>query len=185
MRAFRFIAVAIATVLALAACGTDTSPGAAPQAPAAAPVAAQPVAAPVAKTLIVHLDTVRGPEGLTDEQKTYLSCVQQNRFPQGSEIVWRVRVTDPATGKPMDEAALKSVVLTLPDGKTQELKYGPHPKNNPVDYFWTTSFKIAASYPTGAFSYKLEATDKEGRTGTYSEFKVALAMLQIVPAGKQ
>ena len=140
-------------------------------------------AAAAAKILIVYADTTSGNVGTTDEEKAALSCVQKNRFPQGESIVWRVRVISPVTGKAMTDQDLKGVELTLPDGTAKALKYGPHPKGKTDDYFWTTSFKIPADYPTGAFKYKLVATSPEGITGTFDQFNVASSLLQVISAG--
>ena len=170
----------------LASCGgAGTGEGsAAAKAPAAQ--SAAPVQAVTAKALILQVDTVRGPNGLTDDEKTYLSCVQQNRFPQGSQLVWRARVVDPISAKGLDDKAVKSFVLTLPDGTTSNLKYGGHGGPNKTDdFFWTTSFQIPPTYPTGSFSYKLTATSAEGLVGTFDQFKIATAMTQIVPVGKR
>jgi hypothetical protein len=148
---------------------------------AAQPAAPQGPAA--ANMLIVVADTTSGSIGITDEEKAAFSCVQKNRFPQGEPIVWRVKVYSTATGKPMDDKQLKSVVITLPDATTKDLKFGPHPKGKTDDYFWTTSFKIPADYPTGAFKYKLVAISLEGTTGTYDQFNVASSLLQVIPVG--
>ena len=184
----RYLRVALALTLAvsLVSCGgAGTGETAATKAPAAAPATAAPVAAAVPKTLVIVGDIVRGPEGLSDAEKAYLSCVQSSRYPQGSQIVWRYEVLDPMTAKPMDDKQLKTVTLTLPDGKTQNLTYGPHPKGPPPGpSFWTTSFKLPKDYPTGAFKYKVVATDNAGRTGTDLQFTVAAAVLQVVPLGK-
>ena len=185
-RSLRILAFGVALAFVAAACGGGTGEGqaSASVAPTVAATAA-PTQAPVAKFLILQGDTVRSPEGLTDEEKTYLSCTQQSRFPQGSRIVWRFRALDQLTGKQLDDKQIKSFVLTLPDGKAQNLKYGPHPATNPVDYFWTTGFSVPKDYPTGAFNYKLVATSNEGAEGVWDQFKVAPAMLQIVAAGKR
>lgn len=168
--------------------GTGESVAATAKAPAAV-VTAAPAAAPAApaaaKALILVGDIVRGPNRLTPEEKTYLSCVQANRIPQDGQIVWRFKVIDPATAKPMDDKALKSFVVTFPDNTTKALKYGGHGGPNKTDdFFWTTSFDVPKDYPTGAFTYKLLATSNEGLTGTYDQFKIASAMLQVVPFGK-
>lgn len=170
----------------LASCGgTGTGETATTTQTAAPPTQAPATQQPLPKTLILQVDTVRGPAGLTDAEKAYLSCIQENRYPQGTQIVWRAKVFDPATGKAMDDKALTSVTLTLPDATTKTLKYGPHgPKDAPTDIFWTTSFTLPKDYPTGAFNYKLDATAPEGRTGSYSQFNMAVSMLQVVPAGK-
>lgn len=170
----------------LASCGGGVDSSAASPSSTAAPAATATPAGPLAaKMLLVAADTVSGSIGTTDEEKAMSSCVQKNRFPQGEAIVWRVRVTSPATGTALDDKGLKSVVITLPDGKDQPLKYGPHPKGQTDDYFWTTSFKIPLDYPTGAFKYKLVATSLEGLVGTYTQFNVASSMLQVIKAGSR
>ncbi len=169
----------LALGLALAAAAVACSGGGgdkttASQAPAA-------TSAPAATTkLILDLDTVRGPTGVPQEQRAAKSCVQANKVPVGGQVVWRIKVIDPRTGKDMDDASLTSVVVTLSDGQTFTAKYGGHPSSAPVESFWTTSWNVPATYPTGAVDYKVVAKDKEGRTGEWSQFKVASAMLQIV-----
>lgn len=182
-RSLRVLAFGVALAFVAAACGGGTGEG---QASATvAPTVAATAKPQVATLLILQGDTVRSPEGLTDEEKTYLSCTQQSRFPQGSRIVWRFRVLDPISNKALDDKAIKSFDLTLPDGKTQALKYGPHPATNPVEFFWTTGFSLAKDYPTGAFNYQLKATNLDGAIGTWDQFKVSAAQLLVVPIGKR
>ncbi len=183
----RAIASFTAIALLLASCGGAANESKTPAATSTtAATAAAPTAAPVQlpKTLILVGDTVRGTKNLTDEEKPFLGCVQANRFPPESQIVWRFKVVDPLTTKAMSDKQLASLKITLPDGTTQDFKYGEHPKGSNV-WFWTSSFVIPKSYPTGAFTYKVLATDTEGRTGTFEQFNVANAMLQVVPAGSR
>ncbi len=179
-------AALVSAAIVLGSCGgtAEPEPTKPAQTAAPAPTTAAPTvaAAPVPKTLILVGDTVRGSTNLTDEEKKFLSCVQQNRFAPDQQIVWRFKVMDPVTAKAMSDKQLKSFALTLPDGKDQAFKYGEHPKGSNI-WFWTTSFVVPKGYPTGAFSYKVLATDIEGRTGTFDQFPVANAMLQIIPAG--
>ncbi|HEY8731571.1 MAG TPA: hypothetical protein VIN69_06285 [Candidatus Limnocylindria bacterium] len=182
MRLFpRILATSVAFLFVAASCGSSTGEGPG----ASAPLQTQAAAS---KALILQGDTVRSPEGLTDEQKTYLSCVEQSRFPQSSRIVWRFKAIDPVSGQALDDKAIKSFVVTLPDGTTADFKYGGHggTKPNYLDYFWTAGFSIPATYPTGAFTYKVTATSTTGLVGTWSsdQFKVAAAQLTVVPAGK-
>jgi hypothetical protein len=175
---------------ALASCGggtgeTATSATAAPPVAATTAATAKPQ---LATFLILQGDTVRSPEGLTDEEKTFLSCVQQSRFPQGSRIVWRFKAIDPLTSKALDDKAIKSFDLLLPDGKTQAFKYGGHPGGAnavPTDFFWTSGFSIPATYPTGAFNYQIKATSLDGAVGTWDQFKVPAAQLTVVALGKR
>ena len=184
LRVLASSAALLFVVATIAACGGPTGETAAsPTVAATAAPTVAATAAPRAQFLILQGDTVRSPEGLTAEEKVFLSCVQQSRFPQGSRIVWRFRALDPLTGKQLDDKALKSFVLTLPDGKEQTLKYGPHPATNPVDFFWTTGFTLPKDYPTGAFNYKLTATSQEGAVGAWEQFKVSAAQLQVVALG--
>jgi len=182
----RILAISVAFLFLAASCGSSTGDGSGAAASAKTQAAAASAAAP--KALILQGDTVRSPEGLTDDQKTYLSCVEFSRFPQGARIVWRFKAIDPVSGKALDDTAIKSFVITLPDGKTADFKYGGHggTKPNYLDYFWTTGFSLPADYPTGAFSYKITATSNTGLVGTWAsdQFKVAAAQLTIVPAGK-
>ena len=174
---------------ALASCGGGTGETAtsATTAPAPAATTAATAKPQVATFLILQGDTVRSPEGLTDEEKTFLSCVQQSRYPQGSRIVWRYRVIDPLTSKTLDDKAIKSFERVLPDGKTQAFKYGGHggTKEAPAEFFWTSGFSVSKDYPTGLFSYQLKATSIDGAIGTFDQFKVPAAQLTIVPLGKR
>lgn len=168
----------------LAACGSDTGVGTQPAA-TTAPQATQ-AAPPAPKTLMLLGDVVRGTAGLTDEEKAVLTCVTLSKFPHGGRIVWRIRVLDPLSNKALDDKALEHVTLTLPDGKTQVLKYGPHggTKENPTDFFWVTGWTVPDGYPTGLFTYKIDAKSLEGATGTFAfdYFKVTSGQLTIVPA---
>jgi len=149
------------------------SSGATTQAPSTTQV---PSAA--SSTLFVDVDTVLGPTNLTDAEKPTRTCVQASRFAHNEEVVWRVKVIDPVTGKPMDDTTLASIQVKLPD-QTLDLHYGGHPKSTPVDFFWTVGWDVPADYPTGTVDYTVVATAKDGRTGEYNQFKVALAMLTV------
>jgi hypothetical protein len=194
----RVLATGVALMLAAAACGAGTGDGASAAKPAvqtAAPAAAtQAQAAPAAPAkpqfLIVVGDTIRGNLGLNPVEIAVtppgIHCTQQSRFPQGGRIVWRMKVIDPATGKFMDDKQLKEVTLTLPDGKGDVFKYGGHggTKDNPADFLWAAGYTVPVDYPTGAFNVKIQATDLEGRTGVFDQFKVSIAQLTIVAKGQ-
>jgi hypothetical protein len=124
--------------------------------------------------LIIYADTVQGGRNLPEEQRADRACVLSSRYPRNSEIVWRARVIDPETGEDMDDTMLDTVEVTLSDGQTFEMHFGPHPPppNPPRDYYWTTSWLIPADYATGTFSYTITATDPDGRTGEFKPFDV-------------
>ena len=190
----RIATAGLALVFAAASCGGSTGegPGAPTVAPTVAPTAATVVVTPAPlEHLILYGDTVRGTAGLSPEEKDSskpagLTCVQMSRFPNGSRIVWRIRVLDPGTNVAMNDKQLEYVKLMLPDGKEQALKYGPHggTKENPTDFFWVTGWTVPADYPTGVFNYVVQAKSLEGAVGTfgYDAFKVTSGQLQIIPA---
>ncbi len=173
----------------LASCGGGTGESAtsATTAPTVAPTVAATAKPQVATFLILQGDTVRSPEGLTDEEKTYLSCVQQSRFPQGSRIVWRYRVIDPLTNKALDDKGLTSFEVTLPDNTKTAFKYGGHggTKEAPAEFFWTAGFSLPKDYPTGLFNYQLKATAATGAVGTFEQMKVPAAQLTVVKFGSR
>lgn len=190
-RSTRIAAASLALLLAAASCGAPTGEGAPTAAPTVAPtVVATATPAPKAAHLMLVVDTVRGQAGLTADEKkldvaTGLHCVVMSRFPQGSRIVWRVKVIDPLANASLDDKALEYVRLTLPDGTTQDLKYGGHggTKENPADRFWATGWTVPDDYPTGVLNHKIEAKNLEGAIGVYGFdfFKVSFAQLQIIP----
>lgn len=127
-------------------------------------------AAPARVAYIVQVDVVRGGDNPTGP-----TCVQTGIFRQGEEVVWRVRVTETATGreigddgKSQAEIAERNLKVTayLENGMNFSLKYGQHPprpkEGEPVKWFWTTSWKIPAEYPTGMLKWWVVVTDKAG-----------------------
>ncbi|MDE3111976.1 MAG: hypothetical protein KGN00_01375 [Chloroflexota bacterium] len=190
----RVLASGVALVLVAASCGASTGEGA-PAAPAASAAPATQAQAATAAApaqpqfLVVMGDTIRGNLGLNKTEilttAPGIHCTQQNRFPQGGRIVWRMKVMDPATGKYMDNKQIASFTITYPDGKTDKLAYGGHggTKEKPADMLWAVGYTVPNDYPTGLFPVKIVATDLEGRTGTFDQFKVDIAQLTIVPKG--
>ena len=109
-------------------------------------------------------------------------CVLASQFKRGDQVVWRVRVLDAATGKPLDDKGLKNLQVELPDGQKFSAKYGAHPpKGAPSDYFWSAAWRIPADYPTGSLSYTVTAVDVKGRSATWQPFKMAPSQLTVVP----
>lgn len=134
--------------------------------------------APTGGFLFIDSDVVLGPANLTEEERPTKVCVQASRFAHNEEVVWRVKVLDPLTGQPMDDTMLASVEIKMPT-ETLSLRYGGHPRDTPVDFFWTVGWDIPEDYPSGAVAYTIDATALDGRTGTWEQFGVTLAQLTI------
>ena len=164
-----WMAVAFAGLLVLSACG-DT---------AEETEDTTPTSVAVQQPLVIQADTVWGPLNIPEEERAGSVCVLQSRFPRNSEIVWRARVIDPVSGEELGDEELESVVVNLGDGQTLDMRYGPHPRDNPTDFFWTTSFDIPADYPTGTLDYEVVATATDGRMTMFRPFDVAPSLLTI------
>ena len=167
-----------ATLVACAAEPGQSATTAPSQAPASVAESVAPSAEPVGQFLFLDVDTVLGPENLTDEERPSKTCVQWSRFAHNEQVVWRVKVLDPLDGSQLDDTALASVQVVMAD-QTLDLHYGPHPRDNPLGYFWTTSWVVPEGYPEGVINYTIEATANDGRTGAWEQFEVAAANLTI------
>ncbi|MFN8524163.1 MAG: hypothetical protein U0821_13775 [Chloroflexota bacterium] len=141
-------------------------------APAAAPAGQAPAAGSAAK-LFIATDMVWGSKNLVEPLKSKVSCTLTSRFPRNSEMVWRVRVYDPATGEVMDKAAMQKVEVKLANGTAIDMQFGPHPKDPPGEAFWTGSWVVPKEAPTGTLNYTVTATDTKGRTGEWKPFSTA------------
>jgi hypothetical protein len=138
---------------------------------------------PKEKNLFVSANTVLGGRGVPFPSGPV--CVLTNRYPQGQQVVWRIKVFNPA-GNPMDDTQLNSVVVTVPDveGGVHEFEaeFGGHPPGPfPTDFFWAATWEIPSDYPTGTFPYEVVATARGHRAGRFEEFNVGPSLLTIVP----
>ncbi|HLI20491.1 MAG TPA: hypothetical protein VKV32_05205 [Stellaceae bacterium] len=127
-------------------------------------------------TMVIQSDMV---EGFIQGMKTP-PCVMSSQFHHKEEVVFRVRVIDTKTGKPMDNKALKSVTVELPDGQKFPVHYGKHPPQDPVAYYWTYGWVIPANYPSGSITYKVTAVDQHGHTATFTPFEAKESQLTIL-----
>lgn len=174
--------MALASVPVLtAACGGSDNNAAATTAPQNTGTSAQVQTQATANAiqLFVDSDTVRGsknvPTGSAD------GCVQTNLFAKNEQIVWRIRVYDPVTGKQLSDADIDSIVVTLKDGtKTDPATYGAHPKTEPNESFWTAAFVVPSNYPTGSVDYTINVKAKDGRTGTFTQLHFAATAMMAV-----
>lgn len=129
-----------------------------------------------------------GGDGDVAEEPTYLAvisdtvtgsgCFQTNYAHRGELCVIRARVVDPITGLDMTDDDLESVTWKLANGENISLHYGEH--GDVGDQFWASAWEVPLNFPTGTFTYTLDAVANDGRTGTYSQFLVDASVLTIV-----
>jgi len=120
-------------------------------------------------------DIVRGntPDGATGPV-----CVLANQFKRRENVIFRIRVRD-VTGQPLDDKALKSVVVQLMGGQTFAARFASRPPANiiaalklsgPTDAWWTAAWRIPQDFPTGTVTYKVTVTDLQGNTQDWAPF---------------
>lgn len=107
-------------------------------------------------------------------------CVMSSQFHHKDLVVFRIRVIDTKTGKQLDNTALKSLTVELPDGKKFPAHFGKHPPQDPVAFYWTYGWVIPPDYPTGSITYKVVAVDKHGHTATFEPFEVKESQLTVL-----
>lgn len=151
---------------ALVACGGSAQPAEAP--PAAAQVGA-------VKSLFISADVVEGSKNVSKDQAAARSCVLSSRFARNSEMVFRARIFDPATGNLMDDKGITQMQAKLATGKTIDMKYGLHPKDTGEGY-WTGSWVVPKDQPTGTLKYTITANAADGRTGEFVPMSVVPAL---------
>ncbi len=138
-------------------------------------------AAQAGQSLIVDGDMVLTGEGPLAMANPTLACTERNQYPQGDQVLFRVRVVDPVTQQPLDNTQIQSVTLTMPDGSTHALEYGGLNRGQSSDHAWKYVWKIPADYPTGTVNFQISAVDNQGRTGTYFRWDSPPSEPTIVP----
>lgn len=133
--------------------------------------------AAAADYLIFQADMVRGatPDGATGP-----TCVLTSQFKRKEHVVWRVRAFGPGSGEQLGGDGLESLVVALPNGVERKMRFGDHPRKNPLDSFWSVSWEIPEDYPTGSLNYKLVATDLDGKTHEWEPFKIGMSHLTVI-----
>jgi hypothetical protein len=126
-----------------------------------------------AASLFVAADMVQGGHNVPEGGS---SCVLNSQFPRNSEMVWRVRISDPQTGDLMGDDSIDSVVINLSNGESIEMGYGPHPRQPPQTFYWTASWVVPVDSPTGTLDYEVVATATDGRTGSWEPFAVQASL---------
>jgi hypothetical protein len=117
------------------------------------------------------------------------NCILTNRYKRGQKIGFRMTAIDGGSGEVENTATL--VVHVNYAGKTVDAPMrwrgaagpsAPAPRGylrSPYE-LWTGSWTVPNDAPTGAISYTVTATDKFGRTSTFTPFSAEASQLVIV-----
>ena len=107
------------------------------------------------------------------------ACVLQSQFQRNEMVVWRVRVLN-AGAENLGTDGITSLAVELANGEKFPMHFGEHPRNDPTDSFWATSWKIPENFPTGSLSYKVLAVDADGVEHVWQPFIVGASLLTII-----
>jgi hypothetical protein len=107
-------------------------------------------------------------------------CILTNRFVRGEQVVFRMRLTDPATGQQLDPSGVTSVRVEVSNGQSLPMRFAPHPPRNSTDEFWAAAWVIPKDHPTGSLKYKVVAVAKDGSIQSWEPFNIAASQLTVV-----
>jgi len=111
---------------------------------------AQNASQSTAPLIVTHDVVVSGDNPLGPGQS---DCGLTNQLYHGEKAVFRVKVIDPKTGKPMGKSQLEGVTIhvTSGGGKTLEASYEKHGN----DTFWVAPWVVPSSFPSGPVNYTI------------------------------
>jgi hypothetical protein len=107
-------------------------------------------------------------------------CVLNNQFKRGEVAVFRVRLLDPRSGKPLDASGVKSLHVELSNGEKAPMSYHQHPPKDATDFFWSGGFPISENLPTGSLTYTVVATTLDGQAVKWKPFNVASSQITVL-----
>jgi hypothetical protein len=113
-------------------------------------------------------------------------CVAQSRYKRGARVGFRMTAIDGGTGE-VENTAVLTAHLTY-GGKSEDVPMrwrgvGPFPKQEyprQPSEMWTGVWTVPDEAPIGRLSYTVTATDRFGRTATFTPFPNLEAQLTIV-----
>jgi len=117
------------------------------------------------------------------------NCVQTNRFKKGQRIGFRMTAIDGGTGEPENTATLTAHLVVA--GRTIDVpmrwRGAAGPTAPPPRGYLTSPYNLWVGYwlvpddaPTGTVKYTVTATDRFGRTATFTPFSYENGQLAIV-----
>lgn len=137
-----------------------------------------------ADAYFIQADTVRAYEGNLQGP----ACVPEGAFAPGEGVVFRVRLTDAATGRQMtrEDAEERGITVSVHvDGRSPITGVIiPHPPRaaEPTDY-WTALWMIPQDYPAGAAPWEVVVRDARGTETTFTPIGqlIGFGVLQVLP----
>ena len=107
-------------------------------------------------------------------------CVLNSQFKRGENVIFRIRVLDPKTGKPLDDKQIKNLSIELSNGEKVPSSFRGHPPKDSTDTFFSAGWPVPAEQPTGSLQYKVVVTTLAGETVTWRPFNVAATQITVI-----
>jgi hypothetical protein len=129
-----------------------------------------------------------GDLSLFEKPGTPNNCILTNRFTRGQRVGFRMTAVDGGTGDVENSATLvahvnymgKTIDVPMRFRGTAGLSSLPRGYLSAPVNLWTGFWTVPDNAPTGTLSYTVTATDKFGRTATFTPFSYETAQLTIV-----
>lgn len=166
----RFAMLLVSAVAALAFAVPALAADAAP--------AADPVGSFTTKKVDLNLwvDTITSTRGDVVQKR---GCMIQTNFTRGNRAVWRMWITDAATGKAITDQDIKYAYVKVPGSPNLPFTFGKHGRLDISPWFWTAVFAVPKDYPLGSVDFKVVVKTKDGRFGTYTQPADGLGVMTI------
>jgi len=114
--------------------------------------------APQPKNYVVSEDLIAGSEGIPKDAGLVSGCSPTRTFVPGMEPVWHIGVYDPATGDPVSDEIIDSMVVELSTGKTVEMTWAGDAEEH-AEPIWKGSYVIGEDAQPQTIDYTIAITD--------------------------
>jgi len=104
---------------------------------------------------------------------------QDNFFPQGAGVTFRMSAVEMGTGKVLTAADMKQAYIVIPNQPIVRLAYGPISNAPKAPSVWTGTWLVPADYAVGVVDLKILVRTKTNKLGIYKQIPVASSQLTI------
>ncbi|MBI2935597.1 MAG: hypothetical protein HYY31_02125 [Chloroflexi bacterium] len=101
-------------------------------------------------------------------------CVATSAYKRGMHIVWRYEIIDSTTGKRLTTNEVQKASVRLATGEEITGRWGRHGSTPDAPWFWTSAWDVPLDYPLGVLDWSIQVTAKDGKTGSFKQWKVSI-----------
>lgn len=127
-------------------------------------------------TYVVSEDLLAGSDGIPKDAGLVSSCSPTRTFMGGMLAVWHVGVYDPATGDPVTNDTIDSMVVSMDDGTEVKLQWAGDDEEH-AEPLWKGSWEVPKDAAPGTVKYSVDVT---GSDANYRNVEVAADEFSII-----